>query len=407
MLEMPRRHKCDPEESSDHEDHDCECHDHKKKHHKHHDHKKCKHSHKHEDEDDECEHEHEHNHECHDHKCESSSEDCDHHDHNCCHQIKQLYTVKNLVSNVPGLAPNVDPNALNSWGIVFHNDKLVVAQNHAGVITTYDTNGILLAPVITVPAASGVTGDIGSPTGIVRNCGTGFVITGIISAPATYLVATEDGTVAAYNANVNLTNAITAVNRSGVDANYKGLAITETNLYVADFHNNRIDTFDTSFNLLAGFPFVDPALPVGYAPFNIVYLHKKLYVLYAKQDAAAEDDVAGPGNGYVSIFTTSGLFIKRFISQGYLNSPWALIPAPKSTRCDLSKCAVLIGNHGDGTINAFDKNGKFVGRLRDCNCADIIIDGLWGLTKNLFFAAGPNNEENGLVGKISKGCCKC
>lgn len=335
-------------------------------------------------------------HKCRKRKCESSSSsssDCES-SSSSSEEQQILYNVRNLVSNVAGRAPNTDPNALNSWGIVHTGNQLWVAQNHAGVISNYNINGVEIPPAIIVPS----TGGTGSPTGLVLNTGPNFLISGL---PTKLLAATEDGLIVAYNATVNPTNAITVVDRSGVNAIYKGLAITNTNIYAADFHNNRIDTFDSAFNLLGGYPFVDPTLPANYAPFNIIYLHGKLYVLYAQQDGSAEDDVAAPGNGYVSIFTTAGVFVKRFISRGYLNSPWALIPAPHD--CGFEHGCYLIGNFGDGSIGIYDRNGNFHGRLNDCTGMNILIGSLWGLTNTLYFSSGPNHEENGVVGRL----CRC
>jgi len=345
----------------------------------------------------------------------SSSDDCHrkrhhkkkhhkkHHKRDKCHKEKKCKTIvdekfaiTNLVSNLPVIASNQDANLINSWGIILVNNKLWVANNGSGLITTYNLNGLPTAPVVTVPPAVSGTGN---PTGIVYNSGPNFIITkNTDSGPATVIVCTEDGTIAGYNQTVDSVNAITAVNRSGALAIYKGLAITSNNLYVADFHNNRIDTFDGTFNLLAGYPFIDPSLPTGYAPFNIVYLCNKLYVLYAKQDSAAEHNVTGPGNGFVSIFSLQGTFLGRLISGGYLNSPWGLA----KTNCG----ALLIGNFGDGTIGIYNENGLFMGRLQDRNELDIIIGGLWGLIYGpiMYFSSGPNNKINGLVGSLALTC---
>ena len=320
----------------------------------------------------------------------------------CCVDEKK-YAITKLVSNLSGVAFIQDPNLVNAWGIVYYGNKLWVADNGTGLITTYNVNGAITTPVITVPLASITTNLVGTPTGLVYNSGAGFVFTGGLgSGSAVLLTCTEDGTVSAYNGAVDA-NAVRVIDRSGVSAIYKGLAIAN-NLYVADFHNNRIDVFNTSFTLLGGFSFVDPYLPVGYAPFNIVFHEGKLYVLYAKQDAGAEDDIAGSGNGFVSVFDTQGNFIKRFISNGYLNSPWAFIAAPNG--CRFPKGHILIGNFGDGTISVYGSCGKFLGKLSDCNGVNIIIDGLWGLTagnaymSNIYFASGPNGEANGLMGSI-------
>jgi len=314
-----------------------------------------------------------------------------------CPLIKQKYNVTNLVSNVPGLAPFTDPLAINSWGIVLANNLLYVADNGTDSITVYNTNGSIVSPPITVVATT--------PTGLVYNSSNNFIMTnGINVAPARFLTATESGKVDGYNPILNPTNTITVINQTGINV-YKGLAITDTNLYVTNFNNNRIDTFDTSFVLLPGFPFIDPDLPAGFAPINIVYLNGFLYVTYAKQDPTAHDDVAGPGNGFVNVFTTGGVLVRRLISRGYLNSPWGIILYILHNRCGCEQ-VLLIGNFGDGTISAYDLEGNFLGKLRDINCTDIIIDGLWGLTNGLtdetiFFASGPNDETNGLIGVIS------
>jgi uncharacterized protein (TIGR03118 family) len=152
----------------------------------------------------------------------------------------------------------------------------------------------------------------------------------------------------------------------------------------------------------SGFPFVDPGIPIGYAPFNIVYLNGLLYVLYAKQDSAAHDDVAGAGNGFVSVFDTNGIFIKRLITQGYLNSPWGMIMAPASLS-GVPVGSFLIGNFGDGSIGIYSSIGAFIDKIKDCNCVQITISGLWGLVNNSSFAvnifttSGPNSEANGLI----------
>jgi uncharacterized protein (TIGR03118 family) len=199
-----------------------------------------------------------------------------------------------------------------------------------------------------------------------------------------------------------------------VNAIYKGLAIGSNGgndfLYATDFHNNRIDVFNSTFGLttLAG-NFTDPNVPVGFAPFGIQNISGQLFVTYAKQDAAAEDDAPGPGNGFVDIFDTSGNFVKRLVSQGNLNSPWGLAQAPANFG-ELSN-ALLVGNFGNGRINAYNPStGVLVGTLSDAGGIPVTIDGLWGLTfgnglanqatNTLFFTAGPGVEDHGLFGRI-------
>ena len=196
---------------------------------------------------------------------------------------------------------------------------------------------------------------------------------------------------------------------------YKGIALANNGsgdfLYLADFHNNQIDVLNSSFQptTLAG-SFTDPSLPGGYAPFNVAAIGGKLYVAYAKQDAAAKDELAGAGLGYVGVFDLNGNFQTQLISQGKLNAPWAMVQAP-TTFGDFGG-DLLVGNFGDGRINAYDiTTGTLEGTLSQSKGHPIVIDGLWGLafgngvsagdTTTLYYAAGPDDETHGLFGKIT------
>jgi uncharacterized protein (TIGR03118 family) len=195
---------------------------------------------------------------------------------------------------------------------------------------------------------------------------------------------------------------------------YKGLAIATTSagtfLYAADFHHARIDVFDASFDRvhLSG-SFRDHKLPPGYAPFNIQELGGRLYVAYAKQDADREDEVAGPGRGFVDVYSTSGQLLRRLIRRGHLNAPWGLVQAPAAGFGRFSG-ALLVGNFGDGRINAYDpRTGAFRGRLRHEDGSPIQIEGLWALRfgngvtgdpTTLLFTAGIEDEAHGLFGAI-------
>src|SRR5262249_26070555 len=133
--------------------------------------------------------------------------------------------------------------------------------------------------------------------------------------------------------------------------------------YLADFHNGKIDVLDASFHLttLAG-SFTDPRLPKGYAPFNVAAIGGQLYVSYAKQDATRTDDLHGAGLGIVNVFDLNGNFVKRLVTGGHLNAPWAMVQAPANFG-DFSN-DLLVGNFGNGWINAFDPTtGAFKGYL--------------------------------------------
>jgi uncharacterized protein (TIGR03118 family) len=313
-----------------------------------------------------------------------------------------------------------DPNLVNAWGVAFNPQAVVwVADADKGKSTLYDGTGKPVPLVVTIPPAPGE--ETGSPTGIVYSGGMDFVVTGktdagaVATGPARFLFATEGGQIDGWAPNITTATAFLAVNSSPGGAIYKGLALggngTTHLLYAADFHNARVDVFDGTFKparLPAG-AFTDRHIPNGYAPFGIQAINGDIVVTYAKQDAAAEDDVAGRGFGFVDIFDPNGKLVQRVAERGVLNAPWGIALAPASF--GRFGGALLIGNFGDGTINAFGPiSGHFLGSLRDSHGRRVHIDGLWGMqfgngllqqdTNALFAAAGPDDEQHGTYNVI-------
>ncbi len=335
------------------------------------------------------------------------------------------YDQTNLVSDIPGLAAHTDPNLKNPWGTsVGPGTPIWVSDNHAGAATLYDGAGNPQPRVVAIPApASAGAGAVGAPTGQAFNTfdptSTDFVISKHgVSGPAFFLFATEDGTIAGWNPNVDNANAVIAVDRStatdsagDVGANYKGLALVTTPngkfIYATSFRFGRVDVFDSHFNLVNSFS--DPTIPAGFAPFGIHNIGGKLYVTFAKQGPGKADDDARPGNGFVDVFAPNGDLLQRLVSRGRLDSPWAVTLAPASF--GVFGGDILVGNFGDGRINAYDPmSGEFQGELSRPGGGPIVIDGLWGLRfapatpgagpNTLFFTAGLNDEADGLFGTI-------
>jgi uncharacterized protein (TIGR03118 family) len=313
------------------------------------------------------------------------------------------YTVTPLVSDVPGAAPVVDPNLVNAWGLTASSTSpWWVADNGTSLSTLYNGAGTPQALVVTVGTDSG-------PTGVVFNGGAGFVVSnGTQSGPARFIFDGEDGILRGWNPTVDGTHALVA--GMGDDgAIFKGLAIADNKLFAADFHNNEVAVFDSAWNIVDRF--TDPGLPDGYAPFGIQTLGGNVFVTFAKQDADAEDEVAGQGRGFVDEFDTSGNLVRRVAKHGQLNAPWGLALAPS----DFGRFGgdLLVGNFGDGNINAYElgANGQYQhrGELRE-NGRQIAIDGLWAIAfgnganagprDTLFFTAGPDDESHGLFGKV-------
>jgi uncharacterized protein (TIGR03118 family) len=326
-----------------------------------------------------------------------------------------FYQQHNLVSDGSVTADHTDPNLVNAWGIAFNPNAVVwIADNGTGKATLYDGTGALQALVVTVPLPTGVSG-ASTPTGIVFNSSSDFVVKkGSASGAASFIFATEDGTVSGWNPTVDPTNAILMVDNSASGAVYKGITLagngTAHFLYATNFHNGTVDVFDSSFHpaSLSG-SFSDPTIPVGFAPFGIQNFNGDIYVTYAKQDADKHDDVKGKGFGFVNVFDSNGNLIRRVASKGKLNAPWGLAKAPAGFGKFSNR--LLVGNFGDGKINAFDvATGRAVGTLQVSQGKDLSIEGLWGLsfgngvrdqpTDTLFFTAGPNQEADGLYGFI-------
>jgi uncharacterized protein (TIGR03118 family) len=335
------------------------------------------------------------------------------------------YVQHNLVSDLPGMADQTDANLVNPWGLATSSiSPFWVGNNHSGISTVYNTAGRpfpLATPlVVAVPlppaARTSSNPPPAAPTGITFNDTPGFNVAA--GKPALFLFAAEDGTVSGWNAGVDPANAILLVDNSASGAVYKGLAAANTDsgpmLYATNFNSGAIDVFDANFAPVAAQGgFTDPALPAGFAPFNIQRIGRKLYVTYAMQNDQRHDDVAGIGNGFVDTFDFNGNLLGRLISNGNLNSPWGLALAPENFG-DFSH-ALLVGNFGDGTINAYDPcSGAYLGTLNDVNGQAVSILGLWALrfgnghnggdANTLYFTAGiPGSgavEDHGLFGGI-------
>lgn len=314
------------------------------------------------------------------------------------------YSRTDLVSSA------TDLDLVNAWGLARSaTSPWWVSDNGTDKSTLYNGSGAKQNLVVNIPPEGS------APTGVVFN-GTGnFVVSsGGKSGTSRFIFATESGTIAGWSPAVDAANAIVAVPNT-TNAVYKGLAIGTSGgasfLYATNFNASTIDVFDSSFHpaTLDG-NFSDPGIHAGFAPFGIALLNGNLYVTYAKRNDAGHDDIAGPANGYVDVFDTSGHLLRRAATRGRLNSPWGVAIAP----ADFGRYSgdLLVGNFGDGRINAVDPaTGDFLGQLRDANNRPITIDGLWalafgggnansGLANSLYFTAGPNGETGGLFGVL-------
>jgi uncharacterized protein (TIGR03118 family) len=313
-----------------------------------------------------------------------------------------VYKKRNLVSDIEGVARITDPHLVNPWGLsAGPTTPLWVADNHSNVSTVY-SGGVRGSVPMIVPLVVDITG--GAPTGTVFNPTSGFPVNG---SPSKFIFDSEAGTITAWNGG---TVAQTVVPSSG--AVYKGLAISTKGtpmLYAADFVGKKIDVFSSSFApVTAPGGFVDPNLPAGYGPFNVQEIGGRIVVAYAEVDPQTGDEVAGEHKGFVDVFDTDGHLLRRLISGGALNAPWGLVLAPQ--HFGQFSGDLLVGNFGDGAINAYDpKTGQFDGTLTNKDGNPIKVNGLWalrfgngvfGTPTTLIFSAGIADEDHGLLGEI-------
>lgn len=326
------------------------------------------------------------------------------------------YRQTNLASNLPGVANHVVSGLVNPWGIAFlPGQPFFIADNKTGRATSHDATGLFAAPGGFIVDVAG-TG-FQTPIGIVADQNSSFADPGIVQP---FISVTEQGSIFTWGLDARgdiPTAATLVVNNASTGAVYKGVAILNSSLTapalaVTDFHNGFIETFLPGFSPVA-LPgsFTDPNLPVGYAPFGIQVIGQQVFVTYAVQDAAKHDPVVGAGNGIVSIFDMDGNFVRRFASAGALNAPWGVTQA--SSNFGPFSNDILIGNVGDGNINAFDPtSGQFVSALLDGDGHALAEVGLHGLVfradgfgdrNTLYFASQFNNENDGLFGAITTG----
>ncbi len=344
------------------------------------------------------------------------------------------FTIVNRVSDQPGVAALTDPNLVNAWGLSQAGPAapLWVANNGSNTSTIYTQPDFAKAPLtVNVPNAPTGTTFIGIPGtfNISENGKVGNTL---------FAFATEGGQIEAWSPSVDTGNAIVAFDGSDKGSEFKGLTLgvkttlqvifpdsgahfgelngtqfidrfggavkivqeQDPRLFASDFGNNVVDVFNSKFEKVS--TLTDPISPQGYSPFNVQNLDGLIYVTFAKREPGAHDETAGPGLGFVDVFSPNGHFLQRLTTGGPLNAPWGLAIAPQSFGKFAG--ALLVGNFGDGRINAFDRvTGQFLGQL-DVGTPDGTIDGLWALRTGpngtITFSAGPQDESHGLLGSI-------
>jgi uncharacterized protein (TIGR03118 family) len=299
------------------------------------------------------------------------------------------YSQTNLVSNTAGVGTTTDPQLLNPWGIsILPGQDFWIANNNSGTSTLYDAQGNKNALVVTIPGATkNPNGNCspGCPTGTVAN-GNGSYFSG-----GSFIFDTEDGIIANWT---GASSAIVAFDNSASGAVYKGLALlNSTLLLAANFNSGKVDVYDHNFTptSLSG-SFTDPKLPAGFAPHGIHVIGNQIYVAYAMQDTPKHDAKPGVGLGQVDIFDMNGNYVSTFVAAGaQLNAPWGVVETPSTFGAFPN--AILVGNFGDGTINAFDTTGKFLGQLTDSSNKAILNPGLWDI---VFGGGGPSGDPGTL-----------
>ncbi len=334
----------------------------------------------------------------------------------------QHYIRTDLTANVSSdPSVHIDSNLVNAWGLTRSTGSFWwVADNGTGVSTLYNAAGVPQSLIVTIPPPPGQNPP-SSPTGAVFN----FTATSATPAfelapgkPAIFLFVTENGTIAGWNPGVAATTAVIKVNHAG-SANYKGVAIANTptgaRLYATNFETGQVEVYDANFNPVStpgGFHFggQQSAQGLQLVPFNIQNVGGNLVVTFAYKEAGEEDEAHGAGLGQVAVFDAFGKQLLRLEHGAWLNAPWGVALSPSDF--GIFPHRLLIGQFGGHTIEAYNLlSGKHEGTLLNPDNSPIDIDGLWaisfagdgannGLVTNLYFTAGPNDENDGLFGKI-------
>jgi uncharacterized protein (TIGR03118 family) len=328
------------------------------------------------------------------------------------HSDVNSFRVERLVSDQQGRAQTTDPNLVNAWGLAFSpTSPLWVSNNGTSTSTLYTGATSPSTPISQVPLVVKIPAG-GAPTGVIYNPTTQFELgSGGKTGPALFIFANESGSLTAWNPSGDPTRAVKVAHVR--DAIFKGLTMVMMDgkpyLLATDFHHGRVDVFDSDFHRVpmpGGFR--SHGIPRGYAPFNVAALDGWVYVTYAKQDSAREDDVAGRGHGFLSVFASDGQFQRTLVRRGPLDSPWGLAVAPHGFGGFAGK--LLVGNFGNGRIHVVDRQtGRVVATLLNGDEHPVVIDGLWGLlpgngasgsTSDVWFSAGPDDEAHGLLGLL-------
>jgi len=335
---------------------------------------------------------------------------------------QQHYKQTNLISDIPGMAAVTDPNLVNPWGMSRSSTSpWWVSDNGTGVSTLYSGTGSIVSLVVTVPTGDTNSSPTGTPTGQVFNGTSDFNLAP--GMPAVFIFVTEDGTISGWNPKVNATSAVIKVNTHSASV-FKGVALATVKkpdgslanqLYVADFRKGRVEMYDANFSRvpLVDEAFKDDQIPSGFAPFNVQNIGGNICVAFAQPDSEKHDEVDGAGLGYVDVFSTTGQLLLRLEHGNWLNAPWGIAQAPNDF--GLFSHDLLVGQFGSGQILVFNPvTGRYRGTLNDASDHPIQIDGLWGIAfgsggalatsgpgNSLFFAAGLNDEADGLFGTIT------
>jgi len=347
------------------------------------------------------------------------------------HAQVNSYKQTNLVSDTQGMAPVIDPNLVNPWGIcIIPGDPFWISDNASptGVTSLYNAAGMIQGAFTIAPPAG--SSNPATPTGCVGNPSGGFTLSG---ASSMFIFDTEDGTISGWTGG---TSSILAVDNStkptvATGAVYKGLALvtnsTGSFLLATNFRSGQVEVYDNTFKatqVLGPGAFNDPAPPAvptgsgspGYAPFGVHVISvnntSMVVVTYALQDTPMHDPLKIAGSGFVDLFSSTGTMLRRITADSHLNAPWGVVIPPAGFGGSLAG-DLLVGNFGDGAINAYNfATGAFIDQMKDSTGAPIINGSLWDMVfgaggaetgdpNTMYMTAGLANEMHGLFAAIT------
>lgn len=290
------------------------------------------------------------------------------------------------------------------WGINIIDSNIKIIMSSLDKMLNFDENGNELSVGINI-----INSHFPSALVCNHNINSFIINNNLVYRPAIFIICTLRGTIHGYNYSLDPIATTMVIDNSFSGSIYTGITICNDKLFVSDYGNKKILVFDNHFIQLQNYSFMDlyhnDLVPSTFSPYNISNINEKLYVIYVKQNSTNKSEIFGNENGYINIFDDNGNFISRFTSKMHLNTPYGISPCPHTM--NFPNNGIIVSNFGNGTINIYDANGQYTGKILDHSGNNLVIPGIRSIdieslwSKNIFWTATEYNFKKSSYGKIT------